>query len=121
MLNIRKSYYVLILVAACASIAMWIKFSYPTFALVDLSVGRTQALHIARDYLKTKENIDPAQFKQAIVFKKPVYIGEKLRVSGKIISKVEATRMLDIALKIYTIGEGKEEIAIEGEAKVQVI
>jgi len=46
----------------------WFAFSYPRFAVIDLSVGRDEALKIASDYLRTEEQKDPAQYLQAIVF-----------------------------------------------------
>ncbi len=55
--------------------------------------------------------------KQNIVFKKPVYIGDSLKISGSVISKSESTRILEIELKISR----GDEIVVEGLATVQTL
>ncbi len=54
--------------------------------------------------------------KQDIVFKNPVYPGEELLVEGTVTQKIEATRMLEIAMSISRNGT----TVVEGNALVQV-
>lgn len=55
--------------------------------------------------------------KQTLSFKRPVFIGDTVKVCGKVISKSEVTKILTI---IINIKKG-EEIVMEGEANVQVL
>lgn len=55
--------------------------------------------------------------RQSLSFKQPVFIGETLIVRGVVSEKVEATRMLSLAVSITSNGIG----VIEGEARVQVL
>jgi len=54
--------------------------------------------------------------KQDIAFKKPVHIGDNLKVEGKVSRKIEASNMLEISLKISR----GSEVVVEGTALVQV-
>jgi 3-hydroxybutyryl-CoA dehydratase len=53
---------------------------------------------------------------QSITFKKPTFIGDELTITGTVVSKSNATKILSIDVQIY---RGDEKI-IEGESKVQV-
>jgi len=67
-LNVRKSIYVLIILCAIVAAGVWIKFSYPRFAHIDLSVSRSQATEIASAYISNKEHVDLSSYKIAVVF-----------------------------------------------------
>jgi 3-hydroxybutyryl-CoA dehydratase len=55
--------------------------------------------------------------KQDILFKKPVFVGDSLLISGEVVQKIESTKMLEISLKIFR----NTEIVIEGSALVKVL
>ncbi len=54
--------------------------------------------------------------KQDISFKRPVYVGDILTVEGSIVAKIQATKMIEIKMKI---SRGSEAV-IDGVALVQV-
>lgn len=54
---------------------------------------------------------------QTLEFKKPLFVGDQIKVRGVVIEKRESTRLIVIKTQIL---RGKE-IAINGEAKVRVI
>jgi acyl dehydratase len=55
--------------------------------------------------------------KQDLLFKKPVYIGETVSVTGTIVAKSLATSILTVKIVI----KKNEVIVLEGEAHVQVL
>ena len=55
--------------------------------------------------------------RQTLSFKKPVFIGDKVTVLGKVTNKSISTKILTIAISITRMGEEM----VEGEATVQVI
>jgi 3-hydroxybutyryl-CoA dehydratase len=54
---------------------------------------------------------------QTLLFKKPVYIGDTITVTGTVMSKSIATKILSISISMTR--EGEEVLA--GEARVQVL
>lgn len=55
--------------------------------------------------------------KQTINFRKPVFIGDTLEIFGKISTKSESTRLLDILVRIEKDGE----IMVDGLATVKLL
>lgn len=55
--------------------------------------------------------------RQTLSFKKPIFVGDSLRITGVVTEKVAATRMLTLAISITCDGVH----AIEGVATVQVL
>src|SRR3989338_2917536 len=53
---------------ALASIAVWLRFSYPQFSFIDFSVDRAKALKIAERYLTATRNKDISTYRKAVVF-----------------------------------------------------
>lgn len=47
---------------------LWQNFFLPRYEQIDLSVNRAQAIQIAKEYLKTKNGIDPDQYMHGCVF-----------------------------------------------------
>mgnify|MGYP001586261162 FL=1 len=47
---------------------LWYKFGYPLFKTIDLSVDRSQALTIAKNYLKERRSIDITSWRTATAF-----------------------------------------------------
>lgn len=56
--------------------------------------------------------------KQESNFKKPFYIGEKIKICGKVIEKIESTKLLVIESKMYRNGT---ECIFTGKGTVQVL
>jgi len=54
--------------------------------------------------------------RESLEFKKPAYIGTKIKVSVKLVSKSEATRLIELATSITSEGV----LLAEGSATVQV-
>ena len=54
---------------------------------------------------------------QSLNFRKPIYLGSKLVVRGKIIEKVDSVKLLFLRTEILC----GDEIVIEGEARVKLI
>lgn len=54
---------------------------------------------------------------QTLSFKKPVYIGDTVNVSGSVIAKSDVTKILTISMVI----KKEEEVVVEGEARVRVL
>lgn len=54
---------------------------------------------------------------QTLSFKKPVFIGDTVTVTGVVVAKSVATKILSLAISIR---KGEEEV-VEGEARVQVL
>lgn len=50
------------------SAAIWLKFSYPQLALINVSIDQSQAISIAKDYLQKRGNVDLETFKTVAVF-----------------------------------------------------
>lgn len=55
--------------------------------------------------------------KQDVSFKKPVYTGDTLIIEGRVVAKIQSTKMLEIKMKITRVGE----VVVEGTALVQVL
>lgn len=55
--------------------------------------------------------------KQSLAFKKPVFIGDEVNVTGTVISKSDSTGILSIQIIIRK----QDVVVLEGEAQVQVI
>jgi 3-hydroxybutyryl-CoA dehydratase len=53
----------------------------------------------------------------SLTFKKPVYVGETIKISGVVTSKSEATRIIEVSITISS----EEEVAVEGQAVVQLL
>jgi acyl dehydratase len=54
---------------------------------------------------------------QTLTFKKPVFIGDTVSVTGVVISKSSVTKLLSISISIRN---GKEEV-VAGDARVQIL
>jgi hypothetical protein len=55
------------ILAALISFIVWYRFCYPQLAFVDHTLGREEALSVARQYL-AKQGVDPSQFRTAAIF-----------------------------------------------------
>ncbi len=53
---------------ACAAAACWATFTYPRFSYIDLSFKKSDALRIAREFVRDFSKINPDEYRQAIVF-----------------------------------------------------
>ncbi len=56
------------LLLSLVSAAIWFHFSYHKYSLANLSVTRSQALRIARDYLQKEKGVNVQTFRSATVF-----------------------------------------------------
>lgn len=54
---------------------------------------------------------------QTLTFKKPVFIGDTVSVTGVVIAKSSVTKLLSISISIR---KGKEEVVV-GDARVQIL
>lgn len=54
---------------------------------------------------------------QSLMFKKPVFIGDTIRVTGTVVAKSEVTKMITIAF-VFT---RNDDIVVTGEARAQVL
>ena len=54
---------------------------------------------------------------QSLFFKKPVHIGDTLLITGTVLSKSEATKILTLS----TVVTRNTEVVVEGEAKTQIL
>ncbi len=52
---------------SAVSLVVWWQFSYPQLEFTNFSIDRKQALAIAKDYLRSRQE-DPERFKSAVVF-----------------------------------------------------
>lgn len=50
-MKIKKLHWILFSISALISLFLWLKFSYPQFVFLDLSVSKNDALQIAQQYL----------------------------------------------------------------------
>jgi hypothetical protein len=50
------------------SIILWIRFTYPLFSHIDLSVSRQKAIDIATRYVESRAKLDINHFKRAVIF-----------------------------------------------------
>ncbi len=66
-MKINYRTWIVFFVLTILSFFIWFKLSYPQLAFVDFSINRSEALTIARDYIR-KEDPTIDQFKSAIVF-----------------------------------------------------
>lgn len=55
---------------------------------------------------------------QTLVFRNPVYFGDKLFVSGKVTAKSESARIIKI---LTVIKNEKEQIVLDGEARATIL
>lgn len=55
--------------------------------------------------------------KQDLVFKKPVFVGDPLQVKGTVVSKSDATKIIEVAIVISR----DNETVVSGQALVQVL
>lgn len=67
-MRIKRNTWIIFFVLSLVSLSVWYKFSYPRLSFVDLSVNRSQALQLAKNYLREEREIDPSKYKTAIVF-----------------------------------------------------
>src|SRR5262245_8223528 len=56
------------LLAACLSVAVWLKFTYPQLTFINISVDRRTALQIATKYLAQKRHVTLPQYHNEEVF-----------------------------------------------------
>src|SRR3989338_7282523 len=56
------------LLASLISMAVWFQFTYPQLSLINLSVGRNQALAIATKYLQDERGVDLKNYRHATIF-----------------------------------------------------
>jgi membrane protease YdiL (CAAX protease family) len=59
--------WIVFIMAACVSLLLWFKFSYPQLSFVDLSVEKAKASEIAQGYL-TEHDVPLQGYSKAIVF-----------------------------------------------------
>lgn len=52
---------------AIVAVVAWLRFSYPTFSFVDLSVSKQCALKTACAYLEERFRVDPRSYRSAVV------------------------------------------------------
>ncbi len=74
-----KIFYPLLIVLILLSGLAWYKFSYPRFAVIDVSVNRTQAMAIAKEYLRVHRKADPSDYLYSIVFNADNYADRYLQ------------------------------------------
>src|SRR5437867_2605698 len=69
------------------SLLVWYQFSYPQFSSVNISIPRSQALKIAKQYLKEQRGVDTSPYTTAIVFveddKADRYLQKNLHFKGE--------------------------------------
>ena len=63
-----KKTWLIFFVVAFLSVLVWTYFTYPQLHFVDLSVDRSRARKIARDYLRETLKVNPDRYTHAIVF-----------------------------------------------------
>ncbi|OGX26064.1 MAG: hypothetical protein A3D10_06550 [Omnitrophica WOR_2 bacterium RIFCSPHIGHO2_02_FULL_48_11] len=66
-MKITHKTWLIFIVLALFSAFAWYQFSYPFFKTIDLTVDRTKALSIAKDYLKQRD-VDAPAFRTATAF-----------------------------------------------------
>lgn len=66
-MTIRRRIWLIFLISAAASLAVWLKFTYPSFSFAKLSVDRPAARAAAQTYLKER-GVDPSSYRSATVF-----------------------------------------------------
>ena len=66
-MNISPKTWAKFLFWSLISCVAWAYFTYSQFAFVNLSVGRSEAMQTARDFLKTRD-VDVQSYQQAIIF-----------------------------------------------------
>ncbi len=67
-MDIKRSHWLIFSLISFLSIFIWWKLSYPQLAVVNFSVNRTQAQHIAKDYIQSLKLTDLSQYKSASVY-----------------------------------------------------
>ncbi len=67
-MDIKRTHWIILGIVAFLCLTAWLKFSYPKYSLIDLSISRNDALRIATDHLKRERGVDPASFRTASVF-----------------------------------------------------
>ncbi|MBL8013308.1 MAG: CPBP family intramembrane metalloprotease [Candidatus Omnitrophica bacterium] len=90
------------------SVWLWYQFAYPSFSLVDLSISRSEALTIARKYIKSFAAIDPVDYKHAIIFDVPTNTDFYLQKSLGLKGQEQFMRQHNLELYFWTIRFFKE-------------
>jgi len=60
--------WIILIVCAGLAAACWAKFTYPRFSYINLSVKKADALQIAQTFVRDFAQVDPEDYRQAIVF-----------------------------------------------------
>lgn len=64
---ITKKTWVLFITSALVSVACWFYWSHSEFAFVNLSVNKSQAFDIAKNFLQEERSVDRGSFQQATI------------------------------------------------------
>jgi len=70
---LSKQTWLKFILVALLSVFVWIVFTYPQFAFIDLSVDRSRAIAVAKNFLKQEQGVDPARYRHALVFQEASY------------------------------------------------
>ncbi|MDP8265133.1 MAG: type II CAAX endopeptidase family protein [Candidatus Aceula lacicola] len=66
-MNIKKQTWIALSLFAIAGFLVWMQTSYKQISFLDLSVSKSKALKISREYLVESQNVDPADFEHAVI------------------------------------------------------
>ena len=77
---VSLKHWVLLIFLTIAGFGLWLRYTYPSFAFIDFSVNRQQALQIAE---KTLHDLNPAAdgYRHAVVFKREVSADRYLQMN----------------------------------------
>jgi hypothetical protein len=67
-MNFAKNIWFKFALGAFISFLVWLQFTYPQLALIDLSIERNQALQIAKAYLADELKVDVDSYQTATIF-----------------------------------------------------
>lgn len=66
-MSLSKKSWTFYVVLSVVALGLWLRFGYPEFSFIDLSVSRNNALEIAEQYLSDNKKINPQDYHHAII------------------------------------------------------
>ena len=102
-MTISKRNWIIFIIIAILSVGIWYKYTLPQFAFIDLSVGRTEAVKIAKDYLMNERKVDFSEYKCASVFVGNLHPDQYLQKSLGYEKELEFLKKHDYELFFWTV------------------
>ncbi len=113
---LTKKTWIVYLALSVIAFILWLRLGYPEFSFVDLSIGKTQALKIAQDYLSS-QGITPQEYRYAIILQTndsaDRYLQKTLGFQGEIAFLKEYKLNLFLwVIRFFQEGEKEEYVVV---------